>query len=195
MKRLLSAMCIIAILFSFAGCNRGSTTTSSSTTTATTTSYETMSINGVNVAEYQIVCDEDGLDYNTRASEYIQSAIKALTGHTLAIVDDENASAARQIIVGETSCELSAELDEVLEGVEFSMLAKGGSVALEANYFAIAAAAYYFVDTFVMGEDVEIEDGTVVREPITKEAKNFILLIGDGMGVNQTRLFNYLPDT
>ncbi|MBO7150744.1 MAG: alkaline phosphatase, partial [Clostridia bacterium] len=117
------------------------------------------------------------------------------TGHTLAIVDDENASAARQIIVGETSCELSEELDEVLEGVEFSMLAKDGSVALEANYFAIAAAAYYFVDTYVKGEDVEIEDGTVVREPITKEAKNFILLIGDGMGVNQTLLFNYLPDT
>lgn len=188
MKRLSALICIIAILFVFAGCGKNPAG-------GTTSSYETMRINGVDVAEYQIVCDTDGNEYAPRAAAYIQESIKTLTGHTLAIVDGENASAARKIVVGESSCALSAELDEATCGVAFSMLAKDGSVALEADYFVIAAAAYYFVDTYVKAGDVTIEDGTLVREPIQKQAKNYILLIGDGMGVYQTRLFDYLTDT
>jgi len=197
MKRLLAAICAIAILFAFVGCGDKKTSTSSTTTSSTTTTkaYEAMSINGVNIAEYEIVCDEEGNEYNPRAAAYIQESIKDLTGHTLSIVDDEEASKAHRIVVGESSCAISAALDEALEGVEFSMLTQGGSVALEANYFAIAAAAYYFVDTFVKAGDNTMADGTLVREPVQKEAKNFILLIGDGMGVYQTQLFNYLEDT
>ena len=135
MKRLLAAICAIAILFAFVGCGDKKTSTSSTTTSSTTTTkaYEAMSINGVNIAEYEIVCDQDGNEYNLRAATYIQESIKDLTGHTLSIVDDAQASKAHRIVVGESSCALSFELDEALEGVEFSMLTQGGSVALEAN--------------------------------------------------------------
>ncbi|MBO5789167.1 MAG: alkaline phosphatase, partial [Clostridia bacterium] len=82
-------------------------------------------------------------------------------------------------------------------GLEFAILAEGGSVALEGDYFVIAAAAYFFIDTYVPNDDFRatIPQEVKIHEPIVKEAKNFILLIGDGMGVNQTRLFEYLANT
>ena len=66
MKRLLAAICAVALLFAFVGCGDKKTSTSSTTTSSTTTTkaYEAMSINGVNIAEYEIVCDEEGNEYN-----------------------------------------------------------------------------------------------------------------------------------
>ena len=152
-------------------------------------------INGVEIFEYNIVYDEDGLDYNKRAAEYVQGKIAECTNVTLPIVDDSTEAKAHEIVIGETSRDISKELNEATEGFEFAMLAKNGSVALEADYFVIAAAAYYFADSFVKkGEEVSIPDGVTVREPVTKEAKNLIMLIGDGMGLYQTKLFDYLND-
>lgn len=181
MKRLLSVFLIIAMIASLSGCKliRGK---------------KSLKINGVNVKEYSIVCDTEGLDYNMRAAEYIRDSIKALTKHEIAIVDDAEAESEREIVVGETSRQISKELNKETEGVQFSMLAKDGSVALEGDYFVIAAAAYYFVDTYVKSGSVEIDNGVYVREPIVKEARNFIMLIGDGMGVYQTKLFDYMTD-
>ena len=154
-------------------------------------------INGVSIAEYTIVYDAEGLDYNKRAAEYVQSEILARCGVKLQIVDDSTSPSSHEIIIGETSRELSLELDKECEGLEFSMLTKNGNVALEGDYFIIAAAAYYFIDTykFLSGANITVDDGSLVSTPIVKEAKNYILLIGDGMGVNHTLLFDYLEDT
>ena len=162
----------------------------------TTPGEETpITVNGVKITEYNIVCDADGLDYNMRAAEYIRDSIYTATGCTLSIVDDSEAAKDREIVVGETSRPISQELDTDTVGFQFAMLAKDGSIALEADYFVIAAAAYYLVDTYISGSDTVIPDGLTVRTPVTKEAKNYILLIGDGMGVYQTMLHNYLTDT
>ena len=197
MKRLLSILIILSLILSISGCKKPAETPTPDPTPEEPADvmHTAMNYNGVSITEYQIVCDKDGLDYNLRAAEYIQSAIKSVTGHKAEIVDDSVAKTEHEIVVGETSREISAELDETMEGVQFSMLTQGGTVALEGNYFVIAAAAYYFVDTYVKAGDVEIADATLVREPIVKEAKNYILLIGDGMGVYQTLLFDYLTDT
>lgn len=167
--------------------------------------HTAMNYNGVSIEEYQIVCNKEGLDYNVRAAEYIQSAIKNVTGYAPSIVDDSEAEKSHEIVVGETSRAISGQLDVLSElkksdenatlGVEFGMLTKGGTVALEGYYFVVAAAAYYFVDTYVKAGDVEIADATLVREPIVKEAKNYILLIGDGMGVEHTNMFAHMEDT
>ena len=186
MKRILSILIILSLILSISGCKKPEEPVE--------VMHTAMNYNGVSITEYKIVCDKDGLDYNVRAAEYIQSAIRTVTGHTTEIIDDSETKTAHEIVVGETSREISAELDESLTGVQFSMLTKGGTVALEAGYFVIAAAAYYFVDTYVRAGDVRIEDTTLVREPIVKGAKNCILLIGDGMGVYQTQMYSYLTD-
>lgn len=153
-------------------------------------------INGVSLKEFTIVYDEQGLDYNKRAAEYIRDSAKAKYNIDLAIIDDDNEAHAHEIIVGETLRPLSTALNEETEGLEFSILAQNGSIALEGDYFVIAAAAYFFVETYASGdgETVTIEETASIHEPITKKAKNFIMLIGDGMGVYQTLLFDYVTN-
>ena len=68
------------------------------------------SINGVAVKDYVIVYDKEGLDYNKRAAEYIQSEILSRTGHELRIVDDSAPAADNEIVVGETDRDISKAL-------------------------------------------------------------------------------------
>ena len=104
--------------------------------------------------------------------------------------------AAHEIVVGDTDRAISKKLDAECEGLEYALLADGGHIAMEGDYFIIAAAAYFFVDSYVpVGDGQTTVPATVeIHEPIVKEAKNYILLIGDGMGVNQTRLFDYMEN-
>ena len=153
-------------------------------------------INGVKLSKYVIVYDEQGLDYNKRAAEYIKNTAQARYGVKLEIIDDDFDKKAHEIVVGETSRDISASLNEKTEGVEFSILAKEGSIALEGDYFVIAAAAYYFMETYASADKQEssVPEVAEVHQPIVKEAKNFILLIGDGMGVYQTKIFDYMNE-
>lgn len=153
-------------------------------------------INGASLEDYVIIYDEDSLDYNKRAAEHIQSVAKQRYGIDIPILDDGSAKGSCEIVVGETSREISASLEAQTEGLEFAILAQGTSIALEGDYFVIAAAAYYFMEVYASGDggSVTVPEEVSVHDPIVKEAKNFILLIGDGMGVYQTRLFEYLEN-
>ncbi len=171
------ALCLVAAA-SLSGCLFGSNAT----------------INGVKLREFVIVYSENEPDYNKNAAEFIQKRIESVTGLTLEIVTDGSSPSAHEIIVGETSRELSAALNAETDGLEFAILADGESVALEGDYFVIAAAAYYFFDTYMTDKNFEaqIPIEVTVSEPITKAPENYIFLIGDGMGVYQTRLFEYM---
>ncbi len=151
-------------------------------------------INGVNLEDFSIVYSENDLDYSKRAAEYVKSEILARTGLDLPLIKDSEAVGEHEIVVGNTSRAISERLDADTEGVEFAILAEDNSVALEGDYFVIAAAAYYFIETYVPSDDfsAEIPKESRVLSPIVKEAKNFIMLIGDGMGVNQTLLFDHI---
>ena len=153
-------------------------------------------INGTSLADYTIVYDEDSLDYNKRAAEFIQGKALELYKVELEIVDDGAPAGEHEIVVGETSREISSALEADTKELEFAILAKGGSIALEGDYFVIAAAAYFFVETYATGDGIEssVPESVSVHEPIVKEAKNYIMLIGDGMGVYQTKLFDYMEN-
>ena len=153
-------------------------------------------INGTKLSEFVIVYDEDGLDYNKRAAEYIRDRAKNLHGINLSIIDDDDAKNAHEIVVGETKRDISKKLDKEHTGVEFSLYFSDEGVALEGDYFVIAAAAYYFMETYVhTGYEYNVATDVIhTHQPIQKEAKNFIMLIGDGMGVYQTLLFDYMEN-
>lgn len=65
------------------------------------------------------------------------------------------------------------------------------NIALEGDYFIVVAAAYYFVQTYIPSADFDslIPQTEQVCEPITEAPNNYVFLIGDGMGVGQTKLF------
>lgn len=153
-------------------------------------------INGVHLSEYVIVYDDEALDYDLRAAEYIRDSVKAKTGIELQLVTDVTAPAAHEIVVGDTDRAISERLDAECEGLQYAILADGGHIAMEGDYFIIAAAAYFFVDIYVPVGDGQktVPSEVKIHEPIVKAAKNYIIMIGDGMGVNQTRLFEYMDD-
>ena len=151
------------------------------------------SLNGVPVDDYYIVYDSSAPDYNKRAAEYISNTIYEITGLDLRVTEDGAVPKAHEIVVGETNRPISDSLNEKTEGVEFAILAEDGHIALEGDYFVIAAAAYYFVYTYITDKalDIIVPEYPVIHEPIVEEANNYIFLIGDGMGEYQTRLFEH----
>lgn len=151
-----------------------------------------VTLNGEPLESYTIVYSDES-DYAKRAAEYIKSSVQALVGVELQVVEDDTAPAEYEIVVGETSRDISKRLDADTEGVEFAILAEEKQIALEGDYFVIAAAAYFFVETYINNEK-SVPLGETVHEPIVKEAKNFVLLIGDGMGINQTKLPEHLEN-
>lgn len=147
-------------------------------------------LGGVSLSDYTIVVAENCLDYVTRAADYIRDEIRYRTGAELIIVSDDRAAVSHEIVVGETNRPISKTLNAKTEGLQFSLLSKDGHVALEGDYFIIAAAAYYFITTYVTGKNMaaKVPATTQVLNPIQKKANNYILCIGDGMGVEHTLL-------
>jgi alkaline phosphatase len=187
MKKIVCLTLILAIIASLVSC--GPTSSGSSDAKGKNT------INGEKLTDYSIVYSDEDLDYSKRAAEYIQSQILARTNIELSVIEDsEEAVSENEIVVGNTDRAISKKLDAKTEGLEFAILAEGGDVALEGEYFIIAAAAYFFIETYVPETDfaATVPEETAVHSPIVKEAKNFILLIGDGMGVNHTKSFEYI---
>lgn len=154
-------------------------------------------INGVNLEEFAIVYSAEDNDYSKRAAEYIQTEILARTDLELPLVEDSAEAVSKyEIVVGNTERTISGQLDAETAGLEFAIMADDTSVALEGDYFIIAAAAYYFIETYVPIDDFDasVPKETRILEPIVKEARNYILLIGDGMGVYQTKMFDYMEN-
>ena len=151
------------------------------------------------LSSYAIVYAEGASAYTVRAAEYIAKEIKSRTGITLSVtpIGSETETGAHEIVVGETSRPISQALNAETFGMEFSILANEDHIAIEGDYFIIAAAAYYFVETYIPEAifDIDVPHSVSVATPIVKEAENFILLIGDGMGHNQTKLFDAYKDS
>ena len=164
-------------------------------TTPETEAAPVATLNGVALSEFVVVYDyeaEEDAAYGLHAAQYVQEQILARTGVELTLVED-NADGvyAHEIVVGETNRDISARLDADTEGMQFAILAEDGKIALEGDYFIIAAAAYFFVETYVPVDclDMVVPAEVKIHDPIVEDARNYILMIGDGMGVNQTKLF------
>ncbi len=180
MKKIFAFLLILCLCLPMVGCS-----TSKST------------INGVKLKDYSIVYSAEDHDYSMRAAEYIQRQIKEKTGLQLPIVEDSEPTKTNyEIVVGETEREVSKNLDAETEGLQFAIFANDSQIALEGDYFIIAAAAYFFIEVYVPENnfDAEIPKEVKIHNPIVKEAKNFIMLIGDGMGEYQTRMFEYIEN-
>ena len=150
-------------------------------------------LNGYSLSKFTIVYGAEEPDYSQRAAAYLQEKIAERTGVTLPVVSDQEQekSLAHEIVVGETNRKISAQLDISGKDFQFAFLADDAHVAMEGEYFVIAAAAYYFVETYFPygAEQTVVAKEETVCSPIAKKAKNFIYLIGDGMGLEHTELF------
>ena len=156
-------------------------------------------LGGDALSAYVIVYDKDASDYTVRAAEYIAKQVLARTNITLPVLPIEESTAvnAHEIVVGETPRQISQNLSAQTQGLEFALLADEDHIAIEGDYFIIAAAAYYFVENYIPEAifDIDVPTTATVCTPIVKETENVVLLIGDGMGFNQTKLFDAYQST
>ena len=153
------------------------------------------SLNGVSLSQYAIVYDREEPDYTLRAAEYIRDQIQDRTGLALTLLEDDEAPTDHEIVVGQTCREISGSLETPAQQDTFAITADKNHVALEGRYFLIAAAAYYFVQTYITGNDFHatFPAETTLCHPITQEATGYIFLIGDGMGFAHTQLYEAPP--
>ena len=152
-------------------------------------------LNGVPLDRYAIVYSDTDTDYAYRAAGYIRDQIKLRKGIELPLQEDSQVTAEYEIVVGDTDREISTILDADTGSNTFAIQAAGKQIGLEGDYFFIAAAAYYFVQSYIPASafDAQVPTTATVLSPITEPAKNCIFLIGDGMGVNHTKLYEEPP--
>ena len=72
--------------------------------------------------------DED-VDYSKRAAEYISEQIKARTSVQLAVKEDDEGSFEHEIVVGETSRNISKTLSADTQKTQFAILADENHIA------------------------------------------------------------------
>lgn len=149
-------------------------------------------LNGVALNKYAIVYSDADTDYAQRAAQYIRDQIHARYSLELPLQEDSAVTSEYEIVVGDTEREISALLDVDTGANSFSLMATEKQIGLEGDYFFIAAAAYCFVETYIAGGEALPGEATLCT-PITKAPKNYILLIGDGMGFNHTKLYDAPP--
>ncbi len=140
---------------------------------------------------YVIVVPKEADTYELGAAEYIKSEIKEIANLSLDIItDDKENTEKNEILIGDTNRELSKEIKkDKKDGFEFSFKADKIAFAIEAESYVIAAAAYSFCENYVKKDfSLSLPMNEKTSTPTYKEAKNVVLLIGDGMGFNQTKL-------
>ena len=86
-------------------------------------------INGVSLEDYTIVYSPDDHDYSWRAAEYIQKQIELVTTLKLDVRYEVEGSFEHEIVVGETSRDISKALDADTEGFQFAILADDAHIA------------------------------------------------------------------
>lgn len=160
---------------------------------AKTPQTKAVTLNGVDLAAYTIVYSASDTRYARRAAEYIRDQILARTGLELTVTTDDQATAAYEIVVGDTQREVSAKLDVDTGKNSFALMATDQQIGLEGDYYLIAAAAYYFVETYITDGQPQLPREATLCQPITEKPTHYIFLIGDGMGVNHTKLFDMPP--
>ena len=128
MKKTLFFLLIISVALAFCACGKGARST----------------VNGVKLSEYSIVYSESDLDYAKRAAEFVQAEILERCDLEIPIItDDAEPVSEYEIVIGNTNRDISDRLDADTEGLEFAILAEEKQIALEGDYFIIAAAAYF----------------------------------------------------
>jgi len=152
-------------------------------------------LNGIDVSKFTIVYPEYATDAEVRAAEYIRDAILEKTGIELPIVDDTTEEVKHEIVVGNTERSITRDARRITrEEIGFTIASNETSIALDGDFFLIAGAANYFVENYITGAEFKAEiPASAALTPELEDPNNFIMLIGDGMGEYQTRLFEYLP--
>jgi alkaline phosphatase len=154
-----------------------------------------VSVSGVNITEYRIVIPDGCGLYTSSAAECLSDYLFYNGGISLEIVKDTEAEQQYEILVGSTNRAESKTASAVTLGADQYILACTNSkIVITGNSYMVGGGVSEFINSYAAsrGEnvDIDIKDLPADYTPRTfafKEAKNALLLIGDGMGFNHVK--------
>ncbi len=146
---------------------------------------EAYNIGGVLLSDYSIVYDTDNV-FSLYAAEIMRDYLRDYYGITINVLPDSSPVKQYELLVGETN-RFTPQND--LNGYEeYNLFALEDKIVLLGDDFWIGGAVYGFTEAMKNGKAIAISTD---QNPITytfSDPTNAILMIGDGMGFNHTRL-------
>jgi len=155
-----------------------------------------ISIAGVDIREYQVVVPKGCDLYTYYAGINLVDFIKTNAGLTLECVTDDQAEKEYEFLIGKTNRAASSAFSgEIPEG-QYVLGAVGKKIVMQGASYLVGAGVGVFLNEYIKPTGVSgTQDVTTLPTTLSAktytfeaEAKNAILMIGDGMGHNSVNV-------
>lgn len=150
-----------------------------------------ISLNGAPISDYTVIYANDDILAKYAAENFV-AALYDASGIRLNIASDKSAETARELLIGATDRAASTSLANTAMGAgEYLLTAVGEKIVMLGNGYMVGAGAGVLLNELLLTVAVRGSNVSATlpenMSPLTftfKEAKNAILMIGDGMGRN-----------
>lgn len=161
-----------------------------------------LSVGGVSIDEYKIVIPKDAGAYTVAAAKNFADYLKYNGGYILEIVSDDEPATDCEILIGKTNRPESA-CDVSLGKDQYILASAGKKLVVLGDSYMIGGGISELVNTHIgYGDgtnavDIVLPSAKTAKNFEFKDAKNALLLIGDGMGFNhiEAAIANGIIDT
>ncbi len=152
-----------------------------------------ISIDGIDLKQYSIVYPKNGTIYEKYAAENLAAHILKNTGAKLTINDDSTSEKQYEFLVGNTS-RAASNTNVTPTSDQFVLVKTGDKIVMNGYSYMVGGAVGEFLNTYMSAERglalniTTLPTQATAKNYVFKEAKNAILMIGDGMGFNHVEM-------
>lgn len=178
MKKILSVLLVLAIIFSLAGCGGDQTPSVTDTT---------VYLNGVALEEYYIVIPDKNDAFGNYAANILLNYINDILGIEITMITERAAEKDHEILIGNTSRDESKEALELEIGSdEYFVYTKNNKVIVCGSDFYIGGGVGTLINEYINVGDKnnKLPDSPTPEKVEFKDPDSVILMISDGCGPN-----------
>lgn len=150
-------------------------------------------LNGTDISKYVIVVPKNSSDFEKWTAQILADTVESLSGAKLDIQNDSKEEKTYEILIGNTSRKES-EGQSAEEG-KYLLFSKNMKIVLKGNDYFVAGGAGEIIaalenstSNWNMETHVEVGPLPEQREVKWEKPENTFLFIGDGMGLNHTKM-------
>lgn len=178
MKKILSVLLVLAIVFSLAGCGGDQTPSVTDTT---------VYLNGVALEDYYIVVPDKNDAFGNYAANILLNYINDILGIKITMITERTAEKDYEILIGNTSRDESKEALELEIGNdEYFVYTKNNKVIVCGSDFYIGGGVGTLINEYINVGDKnnKLPDSPTPEKVEFKDPDSVILMISDGCGPN-----------
>jgi hypothetical protein len=178
MKKILSVLLVLAIVFSLAGCGADQTPSVTDTT---------VYLNGVALEDYYIVVPDKNDAFGNYAANILLNYINDILGIKITMITERTAEKDYEILIGNTSRDESKEALELEIGSdEYFVYTKNNKVIVYGSDFYIGGGVGALINEYINVGDKnnKLPDSPTPEKVEFKDPDSVILMISDGCGPN-----------